>query len=125
MAGTTAEESFARPPLSSAAVISSAILTRVSAQFRGGGPSGVRYPLESMEQEGAADRESAETVPIDPAIRAVLEEFSREPLALASEVVRLRLELGAALWEADRANVQRIAPPPPVPPPDAAPPVRL
>lgn len=78
-----------------------------------------------MEQEGAADRESAETVPIDPAIRAVLEEFSREPLALASEVVRLRLELGAALWEADRANVQRIAPPPPVPPPDAAPPVRL
>lgn len=78
-----------------------------------------------MEQEGAAERISAEAVPIDPAIRAVLEEFSRDPLGLASEVVRLRLELGTALWEADRAQAQRIERPPPVPPPDAPPPVRL
>jgi hypothetical protein len=69
-----------------------------------------------------ADDEPSGVVPIDADIREVLREFSEEPMALASEIVRLRTELEAVRGE--RPQVEIVLRPP-QPPPDAPPPARL
>jgi len=68
------------------------------------------------------DDESSRVVPIDAEIREVLREFSEAPIALASEIVRLRTELD--LLRGDRPCVE-ITFQPPEPPSDAPPPARL
>jgi hypothetical protein len=43
-----------------------------------------------------------DVVPIDREVRAVLEEFSRDPIVMAAEILRLRNELADVRLEADR-----------------------
>jgi hypothetical protein len=68
------------------------------------------------------DDEPSEVVPIDPEIRMVLREFSEAPIALASEIVRLRTELDSLRGQ--RPHTEIILRPQ-QPPPDAPPPARL
>jgi hypothetical protein len=68
------------------------------------------------------DDEPGGVVPIDAEIREVLREFSEEPMALASEIVRLRTELEALRGERPQVEIiLRL----PQPPPDAPLPARL
>ncbi len=64
------------------------------------------------------DDEPSGIVPIDAEIRDVLREFSEAPLALASEIVRLRAELEWIRGERPRVeiNVQSLEPPSAPPP---------
>ena len=68
------------------------------------------------------DDEVSGVVPIDPEIREVLREFSEAPIALASEIVRLRTELDSVRGE--RPHVE-ITVQPPEPPSDGPAPARL
>jgi len=65
------------------------------------------------------DDESSGVVPIDAEIREVLREFSGAPIALASEIVRLRTELEAVRGERPRVEItfQPLEPPSDAPPP--------
>jgi hypothetical protein len=69
-----------------------------------------------------ADEDEHEVVSIDPEVREVLREFSDVPIALASEIVRLRAELDSARWERPRTEITGS---PQQPPPDAPAPARL
>ena len=62
------------------------------------------------------DNTGGDVVPIDPDVRSVLEEFSRDPIAMAAEIVQLRSELSA-----DRPSAEIVLRQPPRPP-DALPP---
>jgi hypothetical protein len=70
------------------------------------------------------DEITDDVVPVDRDIRSVLEEFSRDPIAMATEIVRLRAELADGSLGTNR-------PPPeiilrqPQKPPDAPPPMRF
>jgi hypothetical protein len=61
--------------------------------------------------------EQSDIVPIDPAVREVLEEFSRDPIALANEIVTLRRELHQRPASAPPTTVIQQPPPPPGAPP--------
>jgi hypothetical protein len=63
-------------------------------------------------------------VPIDRDVRSVLDEFSRDPIAMAAEIVRLRAELAEAQLDADRPPSEIILRQP-LRPPDAPPPTRF
>jgi hypothetical protein len=66
---------------------------------------------------------SDNVTPIDPEIRRVLEEFSGDPMAFATEIVQLRAEL-QVVARVGEGRQEVILPPPPIPP-DAPPPARL
>lgn len=68
------------------------------------------------------DDEASGVVPIDPEIREVLREFSEAPIALASEIVRLRSELNSVRGERPHVGIDIQ---PLEPPGDAPPPARL
>jgi hypothetical protein len=68
------------------------------------------------------DNELSGVLPIDAEVRAVLREFSEAPIALATEIVRLRTELDSVRGE--RPHVE-ITIRPPEPPSDGPPPARL
>jgi hypothetical protein len=70
------------------------------------------------------DEDPDQVVPIDPGVRSVLSEFSRDPIALADEVVKLRAEL-ANLRIQTRQPPAGILLKQPEPPPDAPAPTRL
>jgi len=68
------------------------------------------------------DDELSGVVPIDAEVREVLREFSEAPIALASEIVRLRIELDSL--RGGRPHPEIVIQPP-EPPRDAPPPARL
>jgi hypothetical protein len=68
------------------------------------------------------DDEPSGVVPIDAEIREVLREFSEAPIALASEIVRLRTELESVRGERPHVEIDMQ---PLEPPRDAPPPARL
>jgi hypothetical protein len=68
------------------------------------------------------DDEQGGVVPIDAEIREVLREFSEAPIALASEIVRLRAELDSVRREQPHVEITVR---PPEPPSDGPPPARL
>jgi hypothetical protein len=55
----------------------------------------------------------SDIVPIDPAVREVLEEFSHDPTALANEIVTLRQELQARPHSGPPTVIIKQPPPPP------------
>lgn len=59
------------------------------------------------------DEEAGSVVPIDPEVRDVLAEFDGSPIALASEIVRLRTELEAARWARPHVGIDLPTPEPP------------
>jgi hypothetical protein len=65
------------------------------------------------------DGESSGVVPIDAEVREVLREFSEAPIALASEIVRLRIELDSLRGERPHSEItiQPLEPPSGSPPP--------
>ena len=65
-----------------------------------------------------------DVVPIDRDVRSVLEEFSRDPIAMAAEILRLRNELADVRLEADRPQAEIVLRQPQRPP-DAPPPARF
>jgi hypothetical protein len=69
-----------------------------------------------------SDDKPSGVVPIDPEIREVLREFSGAPIALATEIVRLRIELDALVGERPHPEIILQTPPPPN---GAPPPTRL
>ncbi len=69
--------------------------------------------------------EGPDIVPIDPAVREVLEEFSHDPVALANEIVSLRQDLQHRMSNRPPTIVVNPGPLDPRPlPPDAPPPIR-
>jgi hypothetical protein len=70
------------------------------------------------------DETPNDVVPLNGDIRSVLEEFSRDPIAMAAEIVRLRNELADVRLEADRPPAEIILRQP-EPPPDAPSPARF
>jgi hypothetical protein len=71
-----------------------------------------------------ADDTSDDVVPIDRDARSILEEFSRDPIAMAAEIARLRAELADLRLDAERPPVEIIVRQPERPP-DAPPPARF
>lgn len=68
-----------------------------------------------------ADETTDDVIPIHPDVRSVLDEFSRDPIAMATEIVQLRAELAQARLDADGARHEIILrqpqSPPGLPPP--------
>jgi hypothetical protein len=71
-----------------------------------------------------ADETTDEVIPIDPDVRSVLDEFSRDPVAMASEIVQLRAELAQARLDADPPRSDIILQQPQRPP-DSPSPIRF
>lgn len=65
-----------------------------------------------------------DVIPIDRDVRSVLEEFSRDPIAMAVEIVRLRTDVDEARLDAERPPAEIILGQPQRPP-DAPPAVRF
>ena len=66
------------------------------------------------------DETNDDVVPIDAEVRKVLEEFAKDPVAMASEIVRLRFEIAD-----ERRPPPEIVLPPTRRPPDGPPPIRF
>ncbi len=71
-----------------------------------------------------ADETADDVIPIDPDVRSVMEEFSADPVAMATEIVQLRAELAQARLDADGARSEIILRQPQRPP-DSPPPTRF
>ncbi len=63
-----------------------------------------------------ADETTDDVIHIDPDVRSVLDEFSRDPIAMATEIVQLRAELAQARLDADRPRSEIILRQPQRPP---------
>jgi len=59
-----------------------------------------------------SENEPSGVVPIDPEVRAVLREFSQSTVALATEIVWLRIELESALGQRPYTEIIVETPPP-------------
>ena len=71
-----------------------------------------------------SDETPDDVVPIDGDVRSVLEEFSRDPIAMAAEILRLGNELADVRLESDRPPPEIVLRQPQTPP-DAPPPARF
>jgi hypothetical protein len=80
------------------------------------------YQRPGRQEHYVTDDEQSDVIPIDAEIRQVLREFSDAPIALASEIVKLRAELEAQRTDRRQAEIVLQTP---EAPPDAPPPTRL
>ncbi len=71
-----------------------------------------------------ADDTTDDVIPIDPDVRSVMDEFSADPIAMATEIVQLRAELDQARLDADRPPSEIILRQPQRPP-DSPPPIHF
>lgn len=71
-----------------------------------------------------ADETTDDVTPIDPDVRSVMDEFSQDPIAMATEIVQLRAELAQARLAADSPHSEIILRQPQRPP-DSSPPTRF
>lgn len=71
-----------------------------------------------------ADETTDDVIPIDADVRAVMEEFARDAIAMATEIVHLRAELAQARLDVDRPRSEIILRQPQTPP-DSPPPARF
>lgn len=71
-----------------------------------------------------ADETTDDVIHIDPDVRSVLDEFSRDPMAMATEIVHLRAELTQARLDVNGARSEIVLRQPQRPP-DSPPPTRF